>query len=504
MDERDTPQIPWQEFVAILYRGRRLIGYVVAGGLVTSLLLSFLQAPVYRATAKLMVTSKRARITVSPDPKDGPTIDRVTEQDLNSEVALLQSVSLVREVLESHRDQLGDQGHPGVALQLMHLLAYPFGLPGRIYRALHQVAPSNALEDWVQSTIKRLTVADVKGSSLIEVSYEGAKPQWTAELVNALVRRHVERQVQLNQQSDALGFFESQRRLLSERLHDAEAALQKFYEREGVDPGSSPREGLATQLIALRTALAQSDTDLAEAEARVKFLSQTLTTRARTVPADAVKSQSSPLQLIRTRVLELELQRSELLSNFAPTSIRVQDIDRQIEEARRLLAEEQKPGAVSAESVDPTQQKLDFELAEAQAQIAAVGARREALAARIASDTDKLQHLDQIASEQERLEQEVATAKESLTTYIHKQEEARFSDALDESRIVNVTIVEPAVVPQAPLPSKRTLVLVMGAVMSLFAGIGLAFVRDRVDPAVKGGAEAQKLTGLPILADIPM
>jgi uncharacterized protein involved in exopolysaccharide biosynthesis len=97
----------------------------------------------------------------------------------------------------------------------------------------------------------------------------------------------------------------------------------------------------------------------------------------------------------------------------------------------------------------------------------------------------------------------VSTAKQSLGTYLKKEEDARFSNALDESRIVNVTVVDRATVPGMPLQSKRAMTILLGSIVSLAAGIGLAFVRDRLDPSVKGGSEAQRISGLPLLAEIP-
>jgi len=41
-------------------------------------------------------------------------------------------------------------------------------------------------------------------------------------------------------------------------------------------------------------------------------------------------------------------------------------------------------------------------------------------------------------------------------------------------------------------------------VLSLSAGLGLAFLRDRIDPSVKSSSDAGRVTGLPILADIPV
>jgi len=147
---------------------------------------------------------------------------------------------------------------------------------------------------------------------------------------------------------------------------------------------------------------------------------------------------------------------------------------------------------------------LELELAEARAQKVAVAARIAALEADARNDRAQFDHLDQIASEQERLEQEVTSAKESLLTYLRKREEARFWHALDESRFVNVMVAEPATVPVLPEVTTRHLAVALAAIMSLLAGIAAAVVRDRVDPTIKGVADAADISGLPILGTIPV
>jgi len=490
----------WQEVAGILLRQRRLILTTVASGIVTAIVLAFLQGPTYKASAKLMVTSKRPRITVSPDPRNSPLLERVTEQDLNSEVALLQSETLVREVLADSREEMKPPKASGVMGWVEALVRLPLRLPGIVYRWMHGVPPPGPLDQWVEATVKHLSVTAIRDSNFVEVSYTGSQPEWVAELVNKLVRRHVERQVQLNQESDALGFFERQRQLLSDRLQKADEALRAFYARAGVELGSEERPALDARLAGVRTALAKAQTELAESTAREQFLSGELNRHSGLTRAAGGQAAGSPLQVIRSRLVELELQRSELLSTFAPTSIKVKDLDRRIAEARRLLDAEAKAGGGAA---NPARQTLALDLAQTQAQIAAVKAREQALQAQLTDDRAKIEHLDQIASQQQRLEQDVATAKEALLTYSKKQEEARFSDALDQSKIVNVTIVEFATVPTVPMRSKQPLILLMGVFLSTAAGVGLAFVRDHLDPSVKSAIDAETLTGLPILSEIP-
>ena len=134
--------------------------------------------------------------------------------------------------------------------------------------------------------------------------------------------------------------------------------------------------------------------------------------------------------------------------------------------------------------------------------MAAVGARVEALRAQVADHKATVTHLDHVGSEQERLEQALTSSKEAFLTYSKKEEEARFTSALDESTFLDLAVAEPAKVPTAPEKSRQALILMLGAAMSLFAGVGLAFVRDRLDPAVKSAAEAKTVTGLPILAEV--
>src|SRR6266481_5577767 len=99
-----TSAISWRELVGVVRRRHKLIGAVLASGAITAALIAFVPAPSYDALSKLMVTSQRARMIVSADPKAASQVDRVNDQDLNSEVEMLKSEDLIREVLESYND----------------------------------------------------------------------------------------------------------------------------------------------------------------------------------------------------------------------------------------------------------------------------------------------------------------------------------------------------------------------------------------------------------------
>ena len=135
--------------------------------------------------------------------------------------------------------------------------------------------------------------------------------------------------------------------------------------------------------------------------------------------------------------------------------------------------------------LNPTYLSLSGDLTQTRAQVAALQARSDALRTQITDHRTSLEHLDRIASEHERLQQEVTSAKEAFLTYLKKEEEARFSNALDESRIVNVSIVERATTPTIPVQSKTGIKFLVGVIFGLIAALLVGYLRDRLDPSVK-------------------
>jgi len=496
-------EIPWREMVAVLHRRRKLILQVFAGGFVTVAIGAWLQAPSYRATATLMVTSDRARVAVSPDADTPAIVNRVTDEDLISEATLLRSEALIREVLEPYQHDGTEEERPGLFSRVASLVTLPLHLPGMLYRTMHDIPWPTSLDWQVQAVAEHLSVAPVSKSNLIQVSYEAANAQWAASFVNELVVRHIERHTRLNQQSEAQRFYESQRQLLGGKFRAAEDALQAFYAREGPESTPEHAAGLRARLGELDTTLASSQTELAEGTARIAFLTSEMHGSPKSIATQSRLAQNPSAQVVKSRVLELGLQRSQLLATYAPTSVKVQDLDRQIADAKRLLNTQKEDVTDTTSAANPAYQALEVDLAQTRAQMAAVQARVEALKSQIGDAHATMAHLDEKAAEQERLQQEVTASKEAYATYSKKVEEARFSSALDESSIVDIAVAEPATVPIRPEKSKKMVVLALGTIMSLMAGVGLAFVRDRLDPAVKSAAEAHGVTGLPILAEVP-
>jgi uncharacterized protein involved in exopolysaccharide biosynthesis len=424
----------------------------------------------------------------------------VTDEDLNSQATLLGSRDLIRNVLLKFR---GTEHEPIRSLFGV-IAALPLEAVDRGYRVLHGLPQVDDFERWVAATERHLKIAPIKKTNLIEVSYKDrdVDPAWTAAFVNALVDEGLARHERVSQQSEAQQFFDEQQRLLNERVVVAEAARRAFYDREHLDSVPEQRALWRTRLSELNMTMQVAESDLAVESARVSTLTTELHAHPKIISSESKMAQNQAVQFIKPRILEKELERNQLLSTYKESSMKVRDVERELAEARRLLESEQSMLKEQTRAVNPTYQTLELELAQAKTQTAAAQARVETLRQQIQQLRVALDHLDEVAAEQARLEQEVGVAKDAFATYARKHEQARLSSALDESRLINVAVAQPAEVPDGPSRAYRMTLIVLGALMSFMAAVGVAFVRDGIDPTLRGGADAERLTGLPLLADV--
>lgn len=491
--------LTWNDFVTVLYRRRRLIARITILGTLAVAALVIALGPSYRAAATLMVTAERAR-SISSDAEALPTLDRVTDEDLNSQAVLLGSRDVIVDVLMKFR---GTAYEPRRGLAA-RVAAWPLEAVDRAYRLVHGLPDVDDFERWVYATQRHLKIAPIKKTSLIEVSYKDRNidPVWTATFVNALIDEGLARHERVSQQTEAQVFFDEQQRLLNERVVLAEAARREFYAREKLDSVPEQRALWRSRLSELNMTLQVAESDLAVETARVTTLAAELRTHPKIISRESRMAQNQAVQFIKPRILEKELERNQLLSTYKESSMKVRDVERELAAARRLLEAEQRMLSEQTRAANPTYQTLELELAQAKTQTAAAQARVTTLRAQIEQVRGALEHLDEVAAEQARLEQEVGVAKDAFATYARKHEQARLSSALDASRLINVAVAQPAEPPAGPSRAYRMTLILLGALMSLAAAIGLAFVRDGIDPGVRGGLDAERLTGVPLLAEV--
>jgi uncharacterized protein involved in exopolysaccharide biosynthesis len=250
--------------------------------------------------------------------------------------------------------------------------------------------------------------------------------------------------------------------------------------------------------------LQQTNAEMASTERRITELEQQSTTTPQrlTTQARAIDD-AQVLQGLKTTLMNLELKRTELLTKYQPTYPLVQEVDKQIADAKNSIAtEESKPLREETTDQNPTYAWIGEELAKAKADYSALQARAAAMKVIVAQYQTKAHDLEQKGILQQDLLRDVKTQEENYLLYQRKREEAQMSDALDRTHIVNVVIAEQPAIPTLPSNSPWT-TLLLGIVVATAMSAGMGFILEYADPSFRTPAEVFSELNIPVLASVP-
>jgi uncharacterized protein involved in exopolysaccharide biosynthesis len=208
------------------------------------------------------------------------------------------------------------------------------------------------------------------------------------------------------------------------------------------------------------------------------------------------------LQGLKNTLMGLELKRTELLTKYQPTYALVQEIDKQIANTHAsIAAEESAPIREETTDRNPTYGWINEELAKAKAEDSGLQARAAALQAIVSRYKIKAQELDEKGLVQQDLVRTMKTAEENYLMYQRKREEARVTNALDRTGILNVAIAERPMMPTLRSNSPWTL-LVVGSLLAAVLSLGTAFTVDYMDRSFRTPAEVFAELNVPVVGVI--
>jgi uncharacterized protein involved in exopolysaccharide biosynthesis len=481
-DQRpERPALTLRDLTASLFRQSRVaLGCFVFGA--AAVIAAALVAPtVYQAELKILVKRDRIDSLITGSESGSAARLDVSEPELFSEVELLRGTDLLEAV------------------------AIATSLPERVSkRATADQRPQDVAQA-VAALRDNLTVAPIRKTWMIDVTYANSDPQFAKELLDTLSRLYLEKHLALRRPPGAHQFFSDQLERAAAELSAAHAQLQVFGERRRVVSAATQREAVLQKLAEFEALEHQARAELAETGRRVTALGlERARTPARRASQQRTTDSAGIIQDIQARILNLEIKRSELLQKFTPQYRAVVDVGRQIEQARAAL-EQARNAPVREETVaeNPTVQWLDNEIARARTEREALETRAESIAETVAQYRARAQSLDADDAEQQDLLRAVKFAEDQYLLYQRKQEEARISDALDRTRIANVAIAQAPTVPSEPVRSRRLLWMLIGLFVAVLLSVGAALAADALSQAIRTPDELQLALDAPMLAWAP-
>ena len=175
-------------------------------------------------------------------------------------------------------------------------------------------------------------------------------------------------------------------------------------------------------------------------------------------------------------------------------------MEQQIRETRQMIDREQTATVVDeTQALNPIHQSVEGDYLRTEAQLSGLQARRANAGRDLAGYRTRQQKLEAITAQHEDLERQVKIAEENYLLHEKKRQESRMADALEQQKILDVSVVEKAVPPALPADRHRAFLLFLGLVAGLGAGFAAALAAEHFDRPLSSPADLLAFAGLPVL-----
>jgi uncharacterized protein involved in exopolysaccharide biosynthesis len=473
METLEFRQSSLRDFFHVIFKRKKQILIFFAVTVCTVVIGTFVMRPTYEAKAQILVKIGRENLYIPPNATNSQIINFNRDDQVNSEIELLKSRSLAEKVIKT----IG---------------------PENIYKNMEY-------KDAVLTFQKSLSVEGIKKSDVIDVSFKHKDPETAALIVNTLVNAYLDEHLLVHKNPQSYNFFEDQAQMLKTKLEQSEMALETFKKQNAVTALNEQQKLLLKQIADLHTELNRTLSQEAETKNRILQIRQQLDKTPETV-AQGEEIDHNPYLIsnLEARLVELQLKKKELRTKYRPQSRLVKNVNEEIQIVQKKLAEQEKKRyGKSRMGLNTTYQRLQEELFKNQAEGKALAAKKDVQNAQLADYQKKLALLNQMEVKLNQLEQAVDVNRENYKLYLAKFEESRISDAMDNKKMANVSLMQSALIPLKPVSPKVLLNIVLSIFLGGFGGLGLAFFAEYLDDSLGKPEHVEKVLQLPVLASIP-
>jgi polysaccharide chain length determinant protein (PEP-CTERM system associated) len=335
---------------------------------------------------------------------------------------------------------------------------------------------------------------NVRGGDAFTIEFEHWDPEKTMQVANRLATLFIDEvaQERARQVEEAHSFIESQ---VLEARREIEANEQAVRQYKEAHMGSLPEQLSANLATLQRLQLEQQAAaeSLRLARERQRAVAQGL--------ADELRG-SGPSGAVVSPLTELAQLRSQL------TALRSRYTDEH-PDVRQLLARiaslEQKIAQMESSSpADSSAAVIRAQAEQARRDVAALEEKNANLERRIAVLQNRVEETPRVEQELATLTRDFKKLNENYLALVSKKLDAQMAEKLEERwKGEHFRVLDPAHLPERPFAPKRSRYLLVGLMLGLLVGVGLAVAAEILDHSLKGAADVKDVLPYPVLAVIP-
>src|SRR5215470_9966766 len=338
---------------------------------------------------------------------------------------------------------------------------------------------SKRLKYFVEILKDKLEVEALPESQVLRVTFKHTDPELAAAVTNATTKVFIDRSFERKTShfSDTSGWLDRSTRELKSKVQESQAALADYTQRNGIYSTDGKENLTAEKLTSLHAEATKAEMNRMLKESLYEEVKQG---RIAQLP----EAFSDPkLGMLQTELGKLQVDVAELSVKYGAENPRVAEVEQKIKTLREQI--DANRGTLEEKL------KADFERA-----VRDERSIKQALA-RVKGEAVQQ---NQAASQYGALKADVETMTAMYTDFLKQTKQADLQLAEQHN---DLRVIEPADVPGSPIGPMRLRTILIGFLVSLIGGVGLAFFLEYLDNTVKSVEDVVRFAQLPTLAVIP-
>jgi len=235
------------------------------------------------------------------------------------------------------------------------------------------------------------------------------------------------------------------------------------------------------------------------------------------------RSEESQIEQFKNHLSELEIKYTEKHPDIISTKKRIAELEKKVEKASEKEAEDMKetetpssgvaaPGASKGkkkgdkmdEGMDPFYKEMEGQLAATDLEINRLKEEQAAVKAKIHEYQRRIENIPVREMAMANLTRDYQNTKETYGTLLKKSQEAQQSENLERrQKGEQFRVIDPARIPEKPINPDIPKILLLGIVLGMGAGLGVAFFREQLDRSFRDAEDLEATLGFKVLANIP-
>ncbi len=325
------------------------------------------------------------------------------------------------------------------------------------------------------------------------LSYEGKSPQVVQRVANELASLYLEENlaVRTRQSQGTTQFLDDEMKSVESQLADTDSKIAIYKQKnvnslpELVQVNMQTLDSTEREMVGLNYQLRS----LQERESSVE-------SQLASIPTDAASQDKAHLSELRVRLVELKSRYTDEHPDVIKTKSELAELMKQLRASGQDTVDN-KPDNPSYITLSSQLASIRSEITSTKRQLESFGKKKDELRQRIAATPGVEEGYKNILMQRNNLQQKFDDLSK-------KYMEAKVSSGMEkEQKGERFTLIDAARLPEKPIKPNIPAILLIGLVLGIGCGAGLAAIREQGDDIVRTPENLARATSYPVLASIP-